>query len=198
MYCPKQKEYKVEDLIMEKQLDAPIICLAAGKFVQGSREVCLAVLHPKKLSVYMVSAVSSGQAGVVNYYSLTPAYEHQLTRSAFNFCCGPFGMKTSDRDFICVQSLDGVLSFFEQDAFAFSRMVAAVDPKTQSTNFLLPGPICYLARTDSIIICSNTLCIESYKYSVLAAAADNVDRDAAGETGKSGKKSAGGLVHQYR
>lgn len=48
MYCPKQKEYKVEDLIMEKQLDAPIICLAAGKFVQGSREVCLAVLHPKK------------------------------------------------------------------------------------------------------------------------------------------------------
>jgi Bardet-Biedl syndrome 9 protein len=133
----------------------------------------------------MVSAVSSGNVGVVNYYSLAQAYEHQLTRSAFNFCCGPFG-GIRDRDYICVQSLDGVLSFFEQDAFAFSRLVANVDPKTQATNFLVPGPLCYMARTDSIVICSNTLCIESYKYQVLAAAAENVDREQGGET--SGKK----------
>eukprot|EP00929_Paragymnodinium_shiwhaense_P095010 TRINITY_DN55958_c0_g1_i1.p1 TRINITY_DN55958_c0_g1~~TRINITY_DN55958_c0_g1_i1.p1 ORF type:complete len:874 (+),score=217.80 TRINITY_DN55958_c0_g1_i1:84-2705(+) len=172
MYCPKQKEYKIEDLILEKQLDFPILQLAAGKFVQGSRELCLAVLHPMKLSVYMVSAVSSGCS--VNYYSLAQAYEHQFTRPAFNFCCGAFG-GVRERDYICVQSLDGVLSFFEQDSFAFMRML--------SSNFLLPGPICYMARTDSIIVCSNAMCVEAYRYQVLAAAADNVDQDPNTNTG---------------
>merc|ERR1719460_903665 len=37
------------------------------------------------------------------------------------------------------------------------------------------------------MICSNTLCIESYKYQVLAAAADNVDREHGGSE-TSGKK----------
>mmetsp|Transcript_22717 Transcript_22717/g.63135 ORF Transcript_22717/g.63135 Transcript_22717/m.63135 type:complete len:875 (-) Transcript_22717:176-2800(-) len=176
MYCPKQKEYKIEDLILEKNMEAPILQIAAGRFVQGSREICLALLHPMKLSVYMVSAVSSG--GSVNYYSLAQAYEHQLTRPAFNFCHGPFG-QIRDRDYICVQSLDGVLSFFEQDAFAFSRLL--------SSSFLLPGPICYMAKIDSFIICSNAMCVEAYRYQVLAAAAENVDQDP-GREGGSGKK----------
>lgn len=176
MYCPKQKEYKIEDLILEKDMELPILQVAAGKFVQGSRELCLALLHPMKLAVYMVSAVSSG--GSVNYYSLAQAYEHQLSRPAFNFCHGPFG-GIRDRDYICIQSLDGVLSLFEQDAFAFSR--------TLSTNFLVPGPICYMAKIDSFIICNNAMCIEAYRYQVLAAAAENVDQDPNRENA-SGKK----------
>merc|ERR1719262_2116690 len=115
---------------MEKNLEIPILQIVAGKFVSGSRELCLGLLHPQKLSVYMVSAVSSG--GAVNYYSLTQAYEHPLTRPAYNMCFGPFG-GVRERDYLCVQSLDGVLSFFEQDAVAFSRMLP--------TNFFLtPGP----------------------------------------------------------
>jgi len=176
MYCPKQKEYKIEDLILEKKMDAPILQVTAGKFVQGSREICLALLHPMKLSVYMVSAVSSG--GSVNYYSLAQAYEHQLMRPAFNFCHGSFG-GIRDRDYICIQSLDGVLSFFEQDAFAFSRMLAP--------GFLVPGPICYMPKIDSFIICNNAMCIEAYRYQVLAAAAENVDQEP-GREGASGKK----------
>eukprot|EP00928_Gymnodinium_smaydae_P046965 TRINITY_DN31310_c0_g1_i1.p1 TRINITY_DN31310_c0_g1~~TRINITY_DN31310_c0_g1_i1.p1 ORF type:complete len:879 (-),score=130.30 TRINITY_DN31310_c0_g1_i1:247-2883(-) len=176
MYCPKQKEYKIEDLILEKQLDAPVLHLGVGRFVQGSREQSLAVLHPMKLSVYLVSAVSSGCS--VNYYSLTETYAHTLTRPAFNFCFGPFG-GIRDRDYICVQSLDGVLSFFEQDSFAFSRML--------SPNFLVPGPICYMSRTDSIVVCSSDMCIQAYRYQVLAAAAENVDQEA-GREGSSGKK----------
>lgn len=176
MYCPKQKEYKIEDLIMEKNMEMPILQIAIGRYVQGSREVCLALLHPMRLSVYMVSAVSSGAS--VNYYSLAPAYEHNLTRPAFNFCHGPFG-GIRDRDYICIQSLDGVLSFFEQDSFAFNRML--------TTNFLVPGPLCYMARTDSFITCNNSMCIEAYRYQVLAAAADNVDQDPNRE-GSSGKK----------
>jgi hypothetical protein len=51
-----------------------------------------------------------------------------------NFVYGPFGGSTgnfylnkfnnnlfADRDYICVQSLDGVLYFFEQESFSFVR-----------------------------------------------------------------------------
>mmetsp|Transcript_31454 Transcript_31454/g.57089 ORF Transcript_31454/g.57089 Transcript_31454/m.57089 type:complete len:863 (+) Transcript_31454:102-2690(+) len=176
MYYPKQKEYKIEDLILENDMQAPIIQIASGRFLQGSRENCMALLHPMKLSVYMVSAVSSG--GAVNYYSMAAAYEHKLNRPAFNFCYGTFG-GIKDRDYICVQSLDGVLSFFEQESFAFSRML--------STNFLVPGPICYMPKLDSFIICNNAMCIEAYRYQVLAAAAENVDQ-VPGREGSSGKK----------
>jgi Bardet-Biedl syndrome 9 protein len=176
MYCPKQKEYKIEDLILEKNLEMPILQIEAGRLVQGSRELCLALLHPMKLSIYKISAVSSG--GSVNYYSMIPAYEHQLTRPCFNMCYGPFG-GTQHRDYICIQSLDGVLSFFEQEAFAFNRLL--------SSNFLVPGPLCYFPKTDSFIICNNSMCIEAYRYQVLAAAADNVDREPGAE-GASGKK----------
>jgi Bardet-Biedl syndrome 9 protein len=177
MYCAKQKEYRIEDLILEKHMEAPILQLAAGRFVQGTREISLALLHPQKLAVYMISAVSSG--GSVNYYNETKAYEHTLARPAFNFCHGSFGGIKEDRHYICVQSLDGVLSFFEQDAFAFSRML--------SPNFLVPGPLCYMPKIDSFIICSNSMCIEAYRYNVLASAADNVDQEP-GREGTSGKK----------
>jgi len=176
VYEPKQKEYKVEDLICEMDMDAPILQLGAGRFVHGSRELCLAVLHPQKLIVSLVSPVATGNT--FNCYALAQAYEHVLTRPAFNFCFGPFG-GIRDRDYLCVQSLDGVLSFFEQDSFAFSRLI--------SPNFLLPGPICYVANIDSFVICSDSMCIEAYKYTGLAAAADNVDQEP-GREGKTGKK----------
>eukprot|EP00913_Durusdinium_trenchii_P004632 g4301.t1 len=156
MYYPKQKEYKIEDLILESNVEAPILQIEAGRFVQGSRDTCMSLLHPMKLSVYMVSAVSSGSS--VNYYSMVPAYEHKLLRPAFNMCYGSFG-GVKDRDYFCIQSLDGVLSFFEQESFAFSRMISA--------SFLVPGPICYVPKIDSFVICTNAMCIEAYRYQAL-------------------------------
>ncbi len=50
------------------------------------------------------------------------------------------------KDFLCVQSLDGTLNVFEQDTFAFSRFLPG---------FLLPGPIVYVARTDSLVTISS-------------------------------------------
>lgn len=67
------------------------------------------------------------------------------------------------KDFLCVQSLDGTVSFFEQESFAFTRFLP---------NFLLPGPICYIPRTDSFITVSSSWQVESYKYQVLAVAQD--------------------------
>lgn len=45
----------------------------------------LAVLHPRKLVVYIVHAVGS------SYLQLQRAYEHLLQHSAANMTIGPFG-----------------------------------------------------------------------------------------------------------
>lgn len=45
----------------------------------------LAVLHPRKLVVYVVHAVGS------SYLQLQKAFEHRLAHSAANMTFGPFG-----------------------------------------------------------------------------------------------------------
>lgn len=58
------------------------------------------------------------------------------------------------KDFMCIQSMDGMLSFFEQESFAFGRFLPG---------FLLPGPLSYVAKTDSFVTCSSSRLVESYK-----------------------------------
>ena len=60
----------------------------------------------------------------------------------------------SDKDFICVQSMDGTVSVFEQESFAFSRFLPGA---------LLPGPMKYVPRTDSFVTVSSSRQLESYK-----------------------------------
>ena len=82
---------------------------------------------------------------------------------AFTVCCAACWVEayvrmvcrgTANKDFLCVQSMDGQLSFFEQDHASFTR---------QLKNCMLPGPICYCDKTDSIITASSELQVESYK-----------------------------------
>eukprot|EP00879_Flechtneria_rotunda_P032765 GHRR01036101.1.p1 GENE.GHRR01036101.1~~GHRR01036101.1.p1 ORF type:complete len:124 (-),score=48.71 GHRR01036101.1:632-1003(-) len=61
----------------------------------------------------------------------------------------------------CCSVFDGQLTFFEQEALAFSRYLP---------EFLLPGPLAYVAASDSFITSSAALELLAYKYSVLAAA----------------------------
>ena len=129
-------------------------------------------------SVYLVSM---GRAEHGTSFQLKQLYEHNLQRAAFNFCYGPFGgvqgadfyyktcvmyhywilIKTErmswifeGRDFICVQSMDGTVSVFEQESFAFSRFLPGA---------LLPGPIKYVPKMDSFVTVSSQRCVESYK-----------------------------------
>jgi Bardet-Biedl syndrome 9 protein len=81
------------------------------------------------------------------------AYEHQLQRSAFCMVLGPFG-GVNGRDFLCVQSLDGTLSFFEQETFAFTRFLPG---------FLLPGPLVFLPHTDSFLTVTSNWHVETYR-----------------------------------
>jgi Bardet-Biedl syndrome 9 protein len=66
-----------------------------------------------------------------------------------------------------VQSYDGQLTFFEQEALAFSRFLP---------NFLLPGPLAYAAASDSFITSTAGLELVAYKYSNLAAASANKEQ----------------------
>lgn len=72
----------------------------------------LAILHPRVLSVYSLEEKKSKTQGLENY-QLNLLYQHNMQRQAFCMTVGPFG-KVSKRDFICVESIDGTLSIYEQ------------------------------------------------------------------------------------
>ncbi|XP_029306927.1 protein PTHB1 [Cottoperca gobio] len=81
-------------LLLEVQLQNAIIQVEVGKFVSCSDLLHLAVLHPRKCSVFSVS----GTAGNVEHgdqYQLKMVYEHNLKRTVCNMTYGPFGGVTA-------------------------------------------------------------------------------------------------------
>ncbi|CAK6967824.1 protein PTHB1%2C partial [Scomber scombrus] len=154
-----------EAQLLEVQLQNAIIQVEVGKFVSCSELLHLAVLHPRKLSVYSVS----GTAGNVEHgdqYQLKLVYEHNLQRTACNMTYGTFGGVTGHHS-LCIQSMDGMLMFFEQDSYSFGRFLPG---------FLLPGPLIYNPRTDSFLTVSSARQLESYKYETLAVATEAESR----------------------
>ncbi|XP_067305516.1 protein PTHB1 isoform X2 [Pseudorasbora parva] len=163
--------------LMEVQLHEPIIQVELGKFVSCSDLLHLAVLHPRKLSVYAVSG-TSGNVEHGDQYQLRLVYEHNLQRTACNMTFGPFG-GVSGHHFICIQSMDGMLMFFEQESFGFGRFLPG---------FLLPGPLSYCIRTDSFITVSSARQVECYRYETLAVATDAESRQDPDQQSKSSGK----------
>ncbi|XP_033728305.1 protein PTHB1-like isoform X1 [Pecten maximus] len=180
--------YRPEDVLLESSLPNPILQVEAGVFASGSDLLHLAVLHSRKLAVYNVS-VMSGAVDHGRQYQLKKTYEHNLQRAAFNFCYGPFG-SVRGKDFICVQSMDGTVSIFEQESFSFSRFLPGA---------LLPGPIKYIPKLDSFVTASSSWQLECYKYQVLAVATDSKTKEES-QSMKSGKRvnvSGRGTVCEY-
>uniref|UniRef100_A0A674DQG3 Bardet-Biedl syndrome 9 n=1 Tax=Salmo trutta TaxID=8032 RepID=A0A674DQG3_SALTR len=163
--------------LLEVQLRDPVIQVEVGKFVSCSDLLHLAVLHPRKLSVYSVS----GTAGNVEHgvqYQLKRVYEHNLQRTACNMTYGTFGGVT-DHHSLCIQSMDGMLMFFEQESYSFGRFLPG---------FLLPGPLCYCSRTDTFLTVSSARQVESYRYETLAVATDAETRQDAEQHSKTAGK----------
>ena len=52
IYFPSHPHFKIEDLILEEYLHAPILQLLLGQFIPGSDMLGLAVLHSMELAVY--------------------------------------------------------------------------------------------------------------------------------------------------
>jgi Bardet-Biedl syndrome 9 protein len=163
IYHPLNPNYRIEDLVLEENLNVPILQLAVGRFIPASDTLALAVLHPRSLVVYEVlpQAVKDDR---VSYYSLRKLYLHDLGLdgkhfTAFNMSYGPFG-GVRGKDMLIVQSLDGKLQIFEQSAHAFSR---------QLVDCLIPGPIVYLPKLDAFITVNFAGVAECYRYQVLAS-----------------------------
>ncbi|CAL8359058.1 unnamed protein product, partial [Arctogadus glacialis] len=168
---------QADQQLLEVQLQHPIIQVEVGKFVSCSDQLHLAVLQPRKLSVYSVS----GTAGNVEHgaqYQLKLVYEHNLQRTACNMTSGPFGGATGHHS-VCIQSMDGMLMFFEQESYSFGRFLPG---------FLLPGPLAYCPRTDNFLTVSSTRQLESYRYETLAVATDAESRQDAELPLKTGGK----------
>ena len=105
-----------------------------------------------------------------NQYSLKLNYEHSMERSAFNMCKGSFGGsqgRHGPHDYICVQSLDGMLSIFEYESFAISFFLPKV---------LIPGPVRYVPGTDSFLAVSASWELETYRYQALVSVASKQKR----------------------
>ncbi|KAF1331690.1 Pthb1 protein, partial [Globisporangium splendens] len=168
MYSPTHNEFKIEHLLLEENLHYPILQIEMGKFIPNQHMTALAILHPRRLSVYVIDGVG-GSGMAASYFKLTLRYEHLLGVdgehfTAYNMVCGPFGSGAttrSDRDHLCVQSLDGRLQVFEQDRFAF------LQPLNHS---FIPGALCYAPGMDAIIAATSDLQVECYRYQVLASA----------------------------
>ena len=152
IFLPKFREYRIEDLLFEKDFQMPIIQVIIGKFVPTSAENALCVLFFKKISVFSINFSNNG----INCKLL---YENNLPRNAYNMVAGPFG-GGKHRDFICVQSCDGFLMIYEQDKFA---------SLSQLNEYILPSPIYYVEVTDSFILQNSSFELESYRYSSIGA-----------------------------
>ncbi|CAM9950896.1 unnamed protein product, partial [Phaeothamnion confervicola] len=190
VYLPSQMDFRIEDVLLEQNLGAPILQLAVGRFIPMAAEVlAVAVLHPRRLAVYTVDPVGgvNRSSERASYFNLSRAYEHLLGPggahfTASNMAWGPFG--GVDKDLIAVQSMDGrVQQVFEQDVHAFTRRLGRI---------LLPGPLCYVASADALVTCSSDFCIEAYKYQVLAASEDVTAAAAGGGSGGGGGGDGGG------
>ncbi|KXZ41737.1 BBS9 protein [Gonium pectorale] len=166
IYLPRDRGYRPEDLLLESELEGgPILALAAGRFL-GSGGLQLAVLHPRKLSVYGLASQGGG-----SYLHLSRLYEHWLEHTAANMTYGPFG-GVQGCDYICVQSYDGQLYFFEAEGQAFTRYLPS---------FLVPGPLAYIDVSDTFVTATAALELEAYKYKVIAAASSEKATPAAKE-----------------
>ncbi|XP_021183522.3 protein PTHB1 [Helicoverpa armigera] len=143
-------------VLLETQFSDGVLQIETGKFTGNCEDRQILVLHPQSYEVFHLKRKEGHmEAGQQNY--LVPIIKHSFTRKADSLTCGPFGnIKT--RDFICIQSLDGSLSFFDQDTFLFMCIFNDV---------IIPSPVSYIASSDSFVLCKSTWVIEIYSYQQL-------------------------------
>ena len=113
-----------DDLLLEERLSAPILQIETGRFIPGSSDLAIAILHPRMLVVYKLArgeaddCEGDGDAGgreakqgsggsdddngtaVAPFHKLIRAYRHRLGIggehfTAFNMCVGSLGRGTS-------------------------------------------------------------------------------------------------------
>jgi Bardet-Biedl syndrome 9 protein len=159
-YAPKKREFEADHLILEHDLRAPVLQISMSDFgvndANGEARTALAVLHPRKLRVFVCEVV--GEPGAA-FHELRMEYEHALAAPACNMTVGPF--KGSAYDGICVQTLDGVLEVFDRERMDF---------RARLPDFLVPGPLAYCPRMDAFVTVNSKFEMEKFSLKTLAGA----------------------------
>jgi hypothetical protein len=96
VYHPQTRDYRVTDLILERNMLLPILQVEAGRFSGVEGQTSLAVLHSRRLLVALIT--TKGGSEPPTYQVL---YEHAFDRNAFNLVAGHFGC-AMDRHLLCV------------------------------------------------------------------------------------------------
>ncbi|OWR45224.1 parathyroid hormone-responsive B1 [Danaus plexippus plexippus] len=139
------------------QFNDIVLQIETGKFLMDNADQQIIVLHPNSYEVYVLER-KTGHIDIGEQNSLISVIKHSFTRRAYSVICGPFGSSKS-KHLICIQALDGTLSFFDQDTFLFMCMF---------NDIIIPGPICYVANSDQFVICKSTWVFEIYSYQQLS------------------------------
>lgn len=186
IYSPSRREYKADDLILEEDLDYPILQMKMGKFLAGSDDMALAVLHPRKLTVYELSKgtlENDDDDGGTTVYKLEKHYDNLLGLdgehfSAFCMCTGVFG-NGGGQEMIIVQSIDGKLQIFEGQNLVFTR---------QFVDCLYPGPLEYLQSLDAFVTVNTACEAQCVRYQNFVSSQKDIgaNSDAGGKTGSFG------------
>ncbi|EDW91255.2 protein PTHB1 [Drosophila yakuba] len=161
IYYPHSRGYDATDLLLESQMEAPIIGLYAGKFsgnVRNENANQLGVLLPNAIVIYNVVAIG-GLAEHGTQLRLQVQTEHKFQRVSFGLCQGHFG-QVKGREFFCVVHLDGTLTFFEQDGISYECRFPG--------HRALPAPVAYCERTDSFFRFSATWDLQCFSYQDLS------------------------------
>nr|CAH7753858.1 unnamed protein product [Callosobruchus chinensis] len=149
--------FSAADLLVEKRYEHPILQIGSGQLVSGSHHLQLAVLQPRLLTICNVN-MKQGIAEQGTESSIEELYEHKLYQPAVSFVIGPFG-GVQNRDFICVQCIDGTLCFFEQESEGFLCSLS---------DFLLPGPFVYVKEGDLFVTSGAKWMLEAYRFKHLS------------------------------
>jgi len=162
IWRPEKRDYSAHDLLLEQDLGAPILQVSLGNYSRQFGPTCIGVLHPRALVVYELSnsLVTQGDtsSGIVQLHLL---YTHQLQHVAHMFCSGPFGNRNpQENELICVQSMDGLLSFFDDRAFLFARFLPL---------FLVPGPLIYVRDSDAFVTVNSSFELMAIKFHVISS-----------------------------
>nr|CAI5860311.1 unnamed protein product [Callosobruchus analis] len=164
--------FSAADLLVEKRYEQPILQIGSGQLVSGSHQLQLAVLQPRLLTVCSVN-MKQGIAEQGTESNIEELYVHKLHQPAVSFVIGPFG-GVQNRDFICVQCIDGTLCFFEQESEGFLCSLS---------DFLLPGPFTYVREGDMFVTSGDKWMLEAYRFKHLSEA--------------EGKKKKTNLIHSW-
>lgn len=111
IYTPQPRPFRIEDVLIEKDLQLPILQLqcheglvGTGNKVLQPGDNALVILHPRKLLVAAIVTTNS-------FSAYKEIYSHEFKRNCYNFVVGAFGGKPT----VCVQSVDGALFFMRQE-----------------------------------------------------------------------------------